>query len=171
MMVDGGGEAAKVSPRAHRYSDMQMTIPRQPFSSAPEDTAAERIPGVLTGEALQHILEVEFARSRRYLSAFALLRIRLHAERIQIPEAPSRRRLAGVIRAATRWADTVGAQPDGTLLVILRETDASGAAAVVAKIQSRLDQELPGSSQPAVGIETAVWRRGDDMTSLSARFA
>ena len=75
------------------------------------------------------------------------------------------------LRAATRWADTVGAEDDGTLIVILRETDAQGATAVVSKIQARIAEGLPESTAAKVRIEKAAWRKGDDLVSLKGRFS
>ncbi len=132
------------------------------------NNAPERVPGVLFGDALRHVVDVEIARSRRYGSPFVLLRVGLAAEPVS---AEIRRKLAGALRAATRWADTVGAEDDGTLIVILRETDAQGAAAVVSKVQARVSEGLPASTASKVCIEKAAWRKGDDLVSLKGRFA
>ena len=142
-----------------------------PAVSPPAAAAPQRVPGVLTGEALRHILDVELARSRRYESPFVLLRVVLGAGSVAQPHASVTPRLAGAVRSATRWADTVGADEDGSLLIILRETDARGAEAVVSKIEQRMQDLLEAGMLAGVRIETAAWRKGDDLDSLKARFS
>ena len=136
------------------------------------DDAPERVPGVLFGEALRHVLDVELARSRRYDSPFVLLRVFLASlDEHTAPDASMRRKLAGAVRSATRWADTVGSEGDGSLLIILRETEAAGADAVVEKIEARTAELLQESALNPVRIERAVWRKGDDLEKLKGRFA
>lgn len=147
---------------------MLMTNSSIPDTPSALHNPPERVPGVLFGEALRHVLDVELARSRRYDSSFVLLRVGLVGD---AAANDTRRKLAGALRSATRWADTVGAEDDGTLIVILRETDALGASAVVAKIQARVAEELMESGTSQVRIEKAIWRKGDDLASLQARFA
>lgn len=139
------------------------------------DPDAVRVPGVLSGDALRHVLEVELARSRRYESVFVLLRIELVAVCGDLPPledvAAHERTLAGAVRGATRWADTVGAEEAGGLVVILRETDAVGAAAVIAKIRAEAAQLLPPDALSALRIRQAAWRKGDDLARLRSRLA
>jgi hypothetical protein len=133
----------------------------------------DRVPGVLTGEALLHVLDVELARSRRYESVFVLLHIELLPLSGDLPlnteHVQQRRALAGAVRSATRWADTVGSEHDGSLVVILRETDAAGAAAVVAKIEAEAAMLLPAAAVAGLRIRQAAWRKGDDLPRLRAR--
>jgi hypothetical protein len=144
-----------------------------PDASPLPGPAPQRVPGVLMGEALRHILDVELARSRRYESPFVLLRVVVGAAAGFPGEQTAGivRKVAGAVRGATRWADTVGAEDDGSLLIILRETDAGGAGAVVSKIQQRMEGLLDGSELARIRIEKAAWRKGDDLDSLRARFA
>ncbi len=128
-------------------------------------------PGVLSGEALRHVLDVELARSRRYERPFVLLKVALTADALdEVSRARMERKAAGAVRTATRWADTVGRCDDGTLLVILRETDLSGADAVIEKMAVRINDALREDQSPEVHILKSTWRKGDDLDAMMRRF-
>ena len=74
-----------------------------------------RIPGILDEQTLEHLLDVELARARRYEHPFSLLRVRAS-------EIDALREMAGALRLHTRWADSVGVVDGAALLVILRDT-------------------------------------------------
>lgn len=144
---------------------MEMSANRKDIDSAATTAGRmERIPGIIEQETLEHLLDVELARARRYEHPFALLRVALGDELL-----PDRlRAAAGALRLHTRWADSVGLAHDGALLVILRDTPAEGARAAVAKIRTSLDEEL-GDLARELLLTSATWRKGDDRDRLLAR--
>ena len=121
-----------------------------------------RIPGILDEPTLEHLLDVELARARRYEHPFALLRVRTSDHSVL-------RDVAGALRLHTRWADSIGILDQADLLIILRDTPSEGAHAVAAKILESLNGELPIPIMKSVELGTAAWRKGDDRSRLLAR--
>ena len=124
----------------------------------------ERIPGILDEHTLQHLLDVELARARRYEHPFSLLRVRTD-------NMGALREVAGALRLHTRWADSVGVLDGSALLVILRDTAREGAQTAAAKILGLLREELPVSIMSALLLDSAAWRKGDDRSRLLARLS
>ena len=128
------------------------------------------IPGVLSGEALRHVLDVELARSRRYETCFVILKAVLDdAGWDDLTCVRLQRQVAAAVRAATRWADTVGRDDDGQVLVILRETNLAGADAVIEKMRTRIAEQ--SGDAPPVRILKSSWRKGDDLDAMLRRLA
>jgi len=123
---------------------------------------ADGIPGILDRDTLDHLLDVEFARARRYEHPFALFRLGVVAP-------ASSRLVAGALRLHTRWADSVGVLDSGVLLVILRDTTRDAAQAAVAKIASSLELELGPGTVSHLHMDFAAWRKGDDRERLMSR--
>ena len=123
-----------------------------------------RIPGILDEQTLEHLLDVELARARRYDHPFSLLRVRTD-------NIGALREVAGALRLHTRWADSVGILEGRALLVILRDTAREGAQTAAAKILGSLREELPVSIMSALLLDSAAWRKGDDRSRLLARLA
>jgi GGDEF domain-containing protein len=121
-----------------------------------------RIPGILDGQTLGHLLDVELARARRYEHPFSLLRVRAS-------DIDALRVVAGALRLHTRWADSVGVLDGKALLVILRDTPLEGAQTVAAKILESLNEELPVPIMEALLLDSVAWRKGDDRSRLLAR--
>ena len=128
------------------------------------DGDVESIHGIIEWETLEHLLDVELARARRYEHPFALLRLRVS----DAARGARLRAAAGALRLHTRWADSVGVTTDGALLVILRDTPADGARAAVDKIAESLREEL-GEAARAFELSFTTWRKGDDRARLLAR--
>lgn len=126
----------------------------------------ESIPGVIMPDTLRHLLDVELARARRYEHPFAVLRAGVAPSG---DDAPRLRAVAGALRLHTRWADSVGFDDDGALLVILRDTPAEGARAFRDKVAASLEQELGAEVSAALRLSVAAWRKGDDRARLFAR--
>ena len=121
-----------------------------------------RIPGILDEQTLEHLLDVEFARARRYEHPFSLLRVRAS-------DLDSLREVAGALRLHTRWADSVGILDGTALLVILRDTPDEGARTVATKILDSLGKELSATIMDALVLDSVAWRKGDDRSRLLAR--
>lgn len=134
------------------------------MSSGGEVLGVDGIPGILDQYTLEQLLEVEFARARRYDYPFALLRV-TKAD----GDGAVLRRAAGALRLHTRWADSVGAFGDGALLVLLRDTHGDGARSAVAKIRASLEEELGPAAAAGLTFESASWRKGDDRERMLAR--
>lgn len=128
----------------------------------PPSAAAVAVPGVLDEHTMAHLLDVELARARRYEHPFALVRVTVSGD------AAAARRLSGVLRFHTRWADSVGSF-GGALLVILRDTTPDGARFALEKIGASLSHEAAAAGGGALSLASASWRKGDDRASLLAR--
>ena len=134
----------------------------KPALDARNALIADGIPGILDRNTLDHLLDVEFARARRYEHPFALFRLCVAAP-------ASARLVAGALRLHTRWADSVGVLDSGALLVILRDTTRDAAQAAVAKITSSLELELGSDTMSHLHMDFAAWRKGDDRERLMSR--
>jgi hypothetical protein len=128
----------------------------------PTFEAAVAVPGVLEEHTMSHLLDVELARARRYEHPFALVQVTVGGD------AAAARRLSGVLRFHTRWADSVGSF-GGALLVILRDTAPDGARFALEKIGASLSNEAAAIGAGALGLAGACWRKGDDRASLLTR--
>jgi hypothetical protein len=122
----------------------------------------QRIPGILDEHTLEHLLDVELARARRYEHPFCVLRVRSI-------DLGALREVTGALRLHTRWADSVGVIQSAALLVILRDTDLQGAQTAVVKIKASLTADLSEAIMQSVIVETSAWRKGDDRARLLAR--
>ena len=127
-----------------------------------EQQHVQHIPGILDQQTLEHLLNVEFARARRYEHPFSLLRLRGR-------ERDLTREIAGALRLHTRWADSVGILDSESLLVILRDTAHEAAQLAAAKIRDLLAEELDAQMMQNLVLESAAWRKGDDLARLLAR--
>jgi len=125
----------------------------------------ETVPGVIMPDTLRHLLDVEFARARRYEHPFSVMRVCVPPP----GDAAALRGVAGALRLHTRWADSVGFDSDGALLVILRDTPARGAGAVRDKVAVSLREELGAEAVAGLRLTCAAWRKGDDRARLLAR--
>ena len=121
-----------------------------------------RIPGIFDELTLEHLLDVELARARRYEHPFSLLRARAS-------DIDALREMAGALRLRTRWADSIGILDGVALLVILRDTSLEGAQTAMVKILAALNEELPAPIMNALEFDSAAWRKGDDRARLLAR--
>jgi hypothetical protein len=128
----------------------------------PPPAAAVAVPGVLDEHTMSHLLDVELARARRYEYPFALVRVSVGGD------VAAARRLSGVLRFHTRWADSVGSFGDA-LLVILRDTAPDGARFALEKIGASLSTEAAATGGGALRLASVSWRKGDDRASLLAR--
>ena len=131
-----------------------------PPDSMPD--VSDAVPGVLDEHVMSHLLDVELARARRYEHPFALVRVSIAGD------AATWRRMAGVLRFHTRWADSVGSF-GGALLVILRDTGPDGARFALEKIGSSLSDEAAAPGEGTLRLAGASWRKGDDRAALLAR--
>ena len=135
-------------------------------SDAGDRGAAHGIAGILERDTMEHLLDVEFARARRYEHPFALLCVKVPSSReVQI------RLVAGALRLHTRWADSVGMLDGDGLLVILRDTRTDAARAAAATIAASVAEELGADACEGLVFTCAAWRKGDDRERLLSRLA
>jgi hypothetical protein len=155
---------AKVTSFADDIPGMEPMTAQEddPALNAPHRLGADGIPGILDRDTLDHLLDVEFARARRYEHPFALFRV-------CITQPAPVRLVAGALRLHTRWSDSVGVLESGVLLVILRDTARGAAEAAVAKITTSLERELGSATLSALSFDFAAWRKGDDRERLISR--
>ena len=119
--------------------------------------------GVLARAAIQHRLDNEISRSRRYHNDLSCITVHCRA-------AAAAMRLTGVARLLKeqlRWVDLLGEWRDDTLLVVLPETTLDAAERLRAKLAVLL------AAPPADGIAcgVATWRKGDNAERMVARAA
>jgi len=143
-----------------------MTQPRNGSAGGPGTPGVDGIPGILDEPTLAHVLEVEFARARRYEHPFSLLRVSVAGG-----DGRALRRVAGALRLHTRWADSVGTLAPDALLVVLRDTPPEAARAAVDKIRAAVTGEVGAEDAGVLVMESAAWRKGDDLERLLARLA
>ena len=117
--------------------------------------------GLLAGAAIQHRLDGEISRSRRYHNALSCITVHCQAA-----AAPTR--LAGVaqlLKEQLRWVDRLGQWREDTLLVVLPETTLEAAERLRAKLAALL--AAPGVDAIACGV--ATWRKGDNAERMVTR--
>lgn len=117
--------------------------------------------GVLARAAIQHRLDGEVSRSRRYHNELSCISVECRG-----PQGPAR--LPGVARLLKeqlRWVDLLGQWRDDTLLVVLPETGAEAAR----RLQDKLAALLAGPDAALIVCGVATWERGDNAERLVAR--
>ena len=104
-----------------------------------ERTAGNRLPLVVGGDEFIARLSDEIVRSDRYEHPFTILTLRPPAEAADFGDL-SNRWLESSASGLTRGCDVVAALDDGAMLVILLpETDVSGAGSVLERLRSAID--------------------------------
>lgn len=117
--------------------------------------------GVLARAAIQHRLDSEISRSRRYDNELTCISVHCPG-----PDAVAR--IAGVARLLKeqlRWVDLLGQWSDDTLLVVLPETALEAAAGLRDKLAALL--AAPGVGAIACGV--TAWHKGDNAERMVAR--
>lgn len=117
--------------------------------------------GVLARAAIQHRLDSEISRSRRYSNE-------LTAITVHCTGRDAATRLVGVARLLKeqlRWVDLLGQWSDDTLLVVLPETTLEAAEGLRAKLAALLS--APGEEAIACGV--TAWAKGDNAERMVAR--
>lgn len=137
-----------------------------PTSPTVETLGVDGIPGILDEATLSHLLEVELARARRYEHPFSLMRVR-----VTEGHGGLLRHAAGALRLHTRWADSVGACEDESIMVVLRDTSSEAALAAARKIRAAVRDEMGPQAAAAMTLEIAAWRKGDDRARLLSRLS
>ena len=120
--------------------------------------------GLLARASIVKALESEVSRSRRYSNPFSVLAVEHIAPSPADPDALTV--LGQLLQEETRWADSIGRWDASRLLMVLPETTAAAACALVSKLENRLDA-APGMHRARFGL--AEWRRGDDSSLLAGR--
>ncbi len=130
----------------------------------------DSVVGILKPKALDRELDIEFARSRRYENPFALLRIKVTTSNQKQIDSGLLQRLSGAVRLVVRWSDSVAQESACQYLVLLRETNASGARTAADKLVAAIRAELPEEGQQLnFEVNVAAWRKGDHVEALFAR--
>ena len=117
--------------------------------------------GVLARAAIQHRLDSEISRSRRYHNELSCITV--HCQAVAAPA-----RLAGVARLLKeqlRWVDLLGQWRDDTLLVVLPETTFDAAD----RLRAKLAALLAAPAVEAIACGVATWRKGDTPERMVAR--
>ena len=122
--------------------------------------------GLLDRASIAKMLETEVSRSRRYANPLSVLVVRLAASEHRSQTADPVSALGRTLEEETRWADRIGRWDARDLLLVLPETTAVAARALVAKLEQRLGQEPPPCS---VIFGVAEWMKGDDESRLATR--
>jgi len=120
--------------------------------------------GLLARASILKALESEVSRSRRYSNPLSVLAVELIAPSPADSDALTV--LGQRLQEETRWADSIGRWDASRLLMVLPETTAAAARALIGKLENHLDA-APGGHRARFGL--AEWRRGDDSTLLAGR--
>ena len=130
----------------------------------------DTVAGILKPKALLRELDIEFARSRRYENSFALLRVKITISDHTQTDSALLQRLSGAVRLVVRWSDSVAKESACQYLILLRETNASGARTAADKLVAVIHTELPEDTQKLnFEFNFAAWRKGDHLQALLAR--
>jgi PAS domain len=119
--------------------------------------------GVLARAAIQHRLDGEISRSRRYHNELSCITVHCRSP----AAAPQLAGVARLLKEQLRWVDLLGEWRDDTLLVVLPETTLEAAERLRAKIATLL--AAPGLDAIACGVTS--WRKGDNAERMVARAA
>ncbi len=117
--------------------------------------------GVLARAAIQHRLDSEISRSRRYHNELTCISVHCAG-------ADAAARMSGVARLLKeqlRWVDLLGQWTDDTLLVLLPETALAAAEGLRAKLAALLAAPAVG----AIACGVTAWQKGDNAERMVAR--
>jgi DNA-binding response OmpR family regulator len=107
------------------------------------ETGAHRL------ELLHDVLQREIERAARFGRSFSVAKLRSSSEDTQVPAV--RDALIASLRSRLRAADLLALAADGSILVLLADTDSLGAAT----FKRRLREWLHASEAPQIGIAVA----------------
>lgn len=114
--------------------------------------------GVLARAAIQHRLDSEISRSRRYQNELTCISVRC-------PGAEAATGVARLLKEQLRWVDLLGQWSDDALLVVLPETALDAAQGLRDKLAALL--AAPGLGAIACGV--TAWHKGDNAERMVAR--
>ncbi len=117
--------------------------------------------GVLARAAIQHRLDSEISRSRRYQNELTCIAVHCAGADAEVRAAG----VARLLKEQLRWVDLLGQWSDDTLLVVLPETTLDAAQGLRDKLAALLD--APGSGAIACGV--TAWHKGDNAERMVAR--
>jgi hypothetical protein len=154
--ASGSGAVLLLLDRGHALVWFLSTL----AGGVPGSVAAS---GVLARAAIQHRLDGEISRSRRYHNALSCITVYC-----QDPAAPTQLvDVARLLKEQLRWVDLLGQWREDTLLVVLPETALDAAERLRAKLAALL--RAPGAGGIVCGV--ASWRKGDNAERMVARAA
>ena len=141
------------------------------LASVERRATLDEITGLRNEKSYEQELDREVARSRRTGRPFAVLVVELAVEQGQTEtEDDCLWELAGLALEATRSTDVVFRRGERELALLLPETDADGAANVLARLQADLATRPFRLCAPTVrSANVAEWLSGESATSLDAR--
>lgn len=114
--------------------------------------------GVLARAAIQHRLDSEISRSRRYQNELTCISVRCPG-----PEAATG--VARLLKEQLRWVDLLGQWSDDTLLVVLPETALDAAEG----LRDKLAALLAAPDLGAIACGVTAWHKGDNAERMVAR--
>ncbi len=133
--------------------------------------------GVLNRLAIFQELTAEISRSRRYANPLGAIMVRFSdCAKLDPPtvEAASTRIIVSqCINAGLRWVDSVGALDEGTLLVVLPETETTAIAQVARKLESLcqgIELQLP-DVELTCRISDLAWSKELDAGGVISKLA
>jgi GGDEF domain-containing protein len=117
--------------------------------------------GVLARAAIQHRLDSEISRSRRYHNDLTCITVHCAGD-----DAAARAGgVARLLKEQLRWVDLLGQWAEDTLLVVLPETALEAAEVLCAKLAALL--AAPDNGAIACGV--TAWQKGDNAERMVAR--
>ena len=159
------------SPPKASVTSIAAASTTRPGADAP--ARVDPTSGLLDRATIAKALENEVSRSRRYANPLSVLAVRVAVPDLKTgAEAePERVNALGefgrVLKEETRWADRIGRWDASDLLLVLPETGAEAALALIAKLEQRLAAETAAVYRVTFGL--AEWTKGDDVSLLASR--
>ena len=163
------------SPPKASVTSIAAVSTTRPGAEAP--ARVDPTSGLLDRATIAKALENEVSRSRRYANPLSVLAVRVAVPDLKTgskadPKAdPERANALGefgrVLKEETRWADRIGRWDAWDLLLVLPETGADAALALIAKLEQRLATETAAVYGVTFGL--AEWTKGDDVSLLASR--
>jgi len=133
--------------------------------------------GLLNRLAIFQELTAEISRSRRYANPLGAIMVRFSdcakLDPPAVKAASTRELVSQCINAGLRWVDSVGALDEGTLLVVLPETEATAIEQVSHKLETLCqDIALPSpSAELAYRVSHLAWSKELDADGAVAKLA
>jgi len=128
--------------------------------------------GLLTDSRVYRALLAEIARSERYGNPLSGVLVQVQG--LEAGKQTARFQLANRLATVMRNTDYAGTWGEDRFLLVLPETDESGARRFTGKVETELSERaatLEGveGPPPAIAARVTAWQRGDDAEALLGR--
>lgn len=133
-----------------------------------ENTLTDPLTGLLNRRGLMLALEPQVARSRRYSRPMSLIMLSVVVQEYQQPLLIG---VAQFLKDQLRWADLIGYTERQEFILVLPETTAEAAVKLADKLEHRLAELIPATSDQRWCFGIVSWRKSDNAATLLGRAA